>query len=381
MTTRSTRSLVLSIGIALLITATYYWLLNETPYVKKAKKILHYNAAINIRLEAPGNAAASTADVQNSLGIIGERLTQAQYKYNLKPERDKTFTFSIDKLTDTTAPEALLTGNGHLAMREVHTLPTFFTSFGLADTALAEYFLANPKDTMLHQNGGAVLHAYQSPILSVLNTARPYNGGSYPGYIGIVAIKDTALLRQLLEHPVAAKYWPADNRFLFGENDDPTITASQLLLVYAIKNHPPRITNRNIILAQADYDEMGGATVRMDFDPYGATEWERMTTRNVGKQIAICLNDKVMSAPTVNQPIIGGSSRISLGGDGAREYSKMLSILLMSKELPLQVKINYTHITPAEKPVSPVLTYVLLFILSFGLALGVQWLIFRLNKI
>lgn len=380
MTTRLTRSLVLSIGIALLITATYYWLLNETNFTKKAKKINHYNAALNIRLEASGDAPVSTANIQNSLGIIGDWLTQAQYKYILKPERDKTFTFSIDRLTDTTSPEALLTSNGRLAMREVYTLAAFFEAFRLADTALAKYYLDHPKDTTLRQNGGAVLHAYQSPILSVLNPARAYAGGSYPGYIGLVAIKDTALLRQLLEHPVVAKYWPADNRFLFGENDDHT-TSAGLLLVYAIKNHPPRITNRNIIRAEADYDVTGEAMVRMDFDPYGATEWERMTTRNVGKPIAICLNDKVMSAPIVNQPIVGGSSRITLGGEAAGEHSKMLSILLTSKELPLQVKINYTHITAADKPVSPVLIYVLLFILTFGLALGVQWLIFRLNKI
>lgn len=197
----------------------------------------------------------------------------------------------------------------------------------------------------------------------------------------MVAGKDTALLRQLLAHPAVMPHWPADNRFVLGDNDGYGIPPG-IKLVYAIKYHPPRITNKNIIRAEAEYDGITNEqVVVMDFDPAGAAEWERMTTRNVGRPIAICLNDKVVSASIVNGPIIGGSSRISLGGSTDHESGKILSILLKSKELPIRVQVSQAHFSPVRQQPSAAWPYVLLFTLSFSLAMGIQWLIYQLNKI
>lgn len=383
MTTRLTRSIILSLGVALLLTAAYYWLLNETRLLKKPPKVIHYQAEVNIRLGAPGDATASTAAVQKSMAIIDERLTQAQYEHAIKPENDKTFTISAEGVTDTAGLKELLTGNGRLAMHEVYNLSVFANTLSSANNALANYFPSHPEDTLLRQN--SQLSTTEYPLLSLLNPARPFTGGGggmvYPGYIGLVAEKDTALLRQLLEHPATMPYWSADNRFMLGNNDGYGATQGTQL-VYAIKYHPPRITNKNIIRAEAEYDGITKEqVVAMDFDPAGAAEWERMTTRNVGKPIAICLNNKVMSAPVVNQPIIGGSSRISLGGSTDKEEGKILSILLKSKELPLDVQVTQAHFSPARPQIPAVWPYALLFMLSFVIAMAIQWLIYRLNKI
>jgi preprotein translocase subunit SecD len=383
MTTRLTRSIILSLGIALLLTAAYYWLLNETRLLKKPPKVTRYQAEVNIRLGAPGDATASTAAVQKSMAIIDERLTQVRYEHTIKPGNDKTFTISINGLTDTTGLKELLTGNGRLAMHEVYDLSVFANTLSSANNALANYFRSHPEDTLLRQN--SQLSTIEYPLLSLLNPARPFTGGGggmvYPGYIGLVAEKDTALLRQLLEHPVTMPYWPADNRFMLGNNDGYGATQGTQL-VYAIKYHPPRITNKNIIRAEAEYDGITSEqVVAMDFDPAGAAEWERMTTRNINKPIAICLNNKVMSAPTVTMTITGGKSRITLGRSKDNENGKILSILLKSNELPLRVQVNQVRFSPVRPQIPAVWPYALLLMLSFVIAMAIQWLIYRLNKI
>lgn len=383
MTTRLTRSIILAAGIALLITASYYWLLNESNYKKKVPKINHYKAEINIHIGAPGETDTAVANVQKCLVAIDQRLTQAEYTYTLKPASDKDFTISIDKLTDTSGVKELLTGNGRLAMQEVYTIAHLVTPFQQVDTALANYFSSHPEDTLFRQNGDNPELFIYHPLLSILNSARPYAAArgntTYPGYIGIVVEKDTAVLRQLLEHPAAAPYWPADIRFMLGDNAGSGSTQGTKL-VYAIKNHPSRITNKHVIRAEAVYDEVvHEPQVALDFDPAGTVEWERMTAQNVNRPIAICVNDKVLSAPTVLQPILGGKSRISLGRSADNGYSKALSVLLKSQELPLQVQVTQARFSPVSQQAAAVSIYVLLFVLSFAMAMGVQWLIIRLN--
>jgi SecD/SecF fusion protein len=185
------------------------------------------------------------------------------------------------------------------------------------------------------------------------------------------------LLRRLLESPAARPYWPADVRFILGE--DPGYSHSGIL-VYAIKNQPARLTNQHITQAMPGVSPEGrGFQVTFNFDAWGTAEWERMTTRNVGKPIAICLNDKVMYAPVVYQPISGGTSVITCG-TGGLESCRAMSILLTSKELPLPIQVNHARFSPAAKLLSPAMNYVLLFVLSFAIAFGVQWLIIRLDK-
>ena len=323
------------------------------------------------------------ANVRNCVAVIDHRLLQAEYTYTLKPGSDKDFTITIDKLTDTTGVKELLTGNGRLAMQEVYTLEHLGGPFVQADTVLANYFHSRPEDTSLPVNRENLVRYTHHPLLAVLQPAGPYDAAgartSYPGYFGVVAEKDTAILRRLLEHPVAAPYWPADIRFMLGDNaGSGSIHGTKL--VYAIKNHPSRITNKNVIRAEAVYDDyMHEPLVALDFDPAGTVEWERMTRENVNRSIAICVNDKVLSAPTVLQPILGGKSRIALGRNTDIGYSKALSVLLKGRQLPLPVQITHTRFHPVSQQAATVSIYALLFVLSFAMAMGVQWLIIRLN--
>jgi SecD/SecF fusion protein len=85
----------------------------------------------------------------------------------------------------------------------------------------------------------------------------------------------------------------------------------------------------------------------MEMDATGTRIWAKMTTANVGKPIAIVLDNVVYSAPFVNGPIPNGSSQIS-GSFSTTEASDLADILKSGK-LPAPAKIV------AEQQVGPTL--------------------------
>ncbi|WP_296679840.1 protein translocase subunit SecD [Novosphingobium sp.] len=77
--------------------------------------------------------------------------------------------------------------------------------------------------------------------------------------------------------------------------------------------------------------------VTIDFDQQGGAKFAKLTTENVGKPFAIVLDGKVISAPNINEPIIGGTARIS--GSFTTESANQLAIALRSGALPVDLKV------------------------------------------
>ena len=84
--------------------------------------------------------------------------------------------------------------------------------------------------------------------------------------------------------------------------------------------------------ARQDFSNAGGNEISMTMNNEGAREWKRITGENVGKCIAIVLDDLVYSAPVVNGEIAGGRSSIT--GDFTLEEAKDLANILKSGKLP-----------------------------------------------
>ncbi len=77
--------------------------------------------------------------------------------------------------------------------------------------------------------------------------------------------------------------------------------------------------------------------VSVAFDSRGARQFAELTTRNVGKRLAIILDGKVQSAPVIQEPITGGEARIT--GDFTMEEARDLAVVLRSGALPAPVRI------------------------------------------
>lgn len=104
---------------------------------------------------------------------------------------------------------------------------------------------------------------------------------------------------------------------------------------YVVKNRV-MVSGENLEDAQATFQQ-GQPVVSIRFDGLGAKQFGRATTDNVGKPFAIVLDDKVVSAPRINEPILGGSAVIS-GGFNV-EGAQDLALLLRAGALPAPLNI------------------------------------------
>ena len=79
------------------------------------------------------------------------------------------------------------------------------------------------------------------------------------------------------------------------------------------------------------------AVVSIQFDQQGGAKFAKLTSENVNKPFAIILDGKVLSAPNINEPILGGSAQIS--GSFTVETANQLAISLRSGALPVDLKV------------------------------------------
>ena len=107
------------------------------------------------------------------------------------------------------------------------------------------------------------------------------------------------------------------------------------------------VTGENVSQAQQGFDDQTGAPlVNIRFDTAGARRFGRATTENVGKPFAIILDNRVLSAPSINEPILGGSARIS--GGFTVESANELAIALSSGNLPVKLDTIEERTVSAE---------------------------------
>src|SRR3954454_25194732 len=89
--------------------------------------------------------------------------------------------------------------------------------------------------------------------------------------------------------------------------------------------------------AKQSFDQDGRATVDITFNTAGAKRFGRVTQENVGKPFAIILDDKVLSAPNINEPILGGRAQISGSFTVPSDHDRAVS--LKSGQLPVKLNV------------------------------------------
>ncbi|MFM5913607.1 MAG: protein translocase subunit SecD [Chakrabartia godavariana] len=98
--------------------------------------------------------------------------------------------------------------------------------------------------------------------------------------------------------------------------------------------------------ARQDFGQNGDAVVSIKFNNSGGRKFGRVTAENVGKPFAIILDNVVISAPNINEPILGGSAQIS--GSFTVESANELAISLRSGKLPVALKVIEESSVSAE---------------------------------
>ena len=89
--------------------------------------------------------------------------------------------------------------------------------------------------------------------------------------------------------------------------------------------------------AKQGFDQDGRPDINIKFNTSGARRFGRVTQENVGKPFAIILDDKVLSAPNINEPILGGQAQIS--GSFTVQSAHDLAVSLASGKLPVKLNV------------------------------------------
>lgn len=105
--------------------------------------------------------------------------------------------------------------------------------------------------------------------------------------------------------------------------------------VFYILESRPVVTGEELVDSQPAFDQNGRPAVNFRFNPSGARKFGDYTLENIGSPFAIVLDDEVISAPTIQSHISGGSGIIT--GRFSVEESTTLAVLLRAGALPAEL--------------------------------------------
>ncbi|UDQ97062.1 protein translocase subunit SecD [Lentisphaerota bacterium WC36G] len=99
----------------------------------------------------------------------------------------------------------------------------------------------------------------------------------------------------------------------------------------------PKMTGKNITLSRVN-SAPGGWEIILRFNVDGARNFGDVTSKNVGRRLAIILDKKLYSAPNLNEPITGGEAQIT--GDFSQDEAKIVSDALNAGSLQFKVEVK-----------------------------------------
>lgn len=214
----------------------------------------------------------------------------------------------------------------------------------VADTSSNELLNQIESDTSAAENDANFeqyakdnpLYAYLMPSYRTDENGRPF--AAKTARMGMAAIKDTARINNMLSK--VKDIFPREMRLVWTVKPKPeTPDFLELVALKASSRDGSAAMGGDVISdARQDYGQNGDVTVDLQMDSQGAKIWKRLTGENVGRQIAIVLDDYVYSFPVVNDEIPSGRSTISGGGMTIEEAQDLANILKAGK-LPAAARI------------------------------------------
>lgn len=192
-------------------------------------------------------------------------------------------------------------------------------------------------------------------LFELLGVIFPTNN-RFSGALGYAKVSDVAAVTDLLTDSNAEKILGAkfdSIRFVWDANSFEDNNGEEVLILYALstQNKETSTLNRHHITSSAVTPSPYGSGfhISLDMNPEGTLIWKEMTTVNVSKQIAIVLDDKVYSAPVVNEPIPNGHVSISGGFETLEIANYFSNILSLKGVLPSQLTLIKKEVYPNKE--------------------------------
>ena len=202
--------------------------------------------------------------------------------------------------------------------------------------------------------------------------------GQASSVIGYAAVKDTAKVNEYLNNRQVRALLTGEfkyAKFLWDAK-----SSDDLLPLYAIKsnrNDKAPIEGDVISDASQQFDQLGShPEVSMTMNGNGSKLWAKMTSENVGKFVAVVLDNYVYTAPRVNDAITGG--RTSISGNFTIDEAKDLANVLKAGKLPAAAHIIQSEVVGPSLGQEAISSSLISFALAIVLVLG--WMILYYGK-
>lgn len=260
----------------------------------------------------------------------------------------------------------LITSTAELQFWEVHSNIDVQNFLFAANTKVAELLKTDTdtaivKDTTTQKEEGiddllgeadkdAAKENQEKNLFTYLFPNVAQNQQQASSLIAQAKVSDTAMVNSLLRSKEIKALLPTNLKYTKFLWDYKSLLSadktSELIGLYAIKSNrdgKPAIDGDVISDAKQDFDQLSKPVVSMTMNGTGAKKWAKMTGENVGKFVAVVLDDYVYTAPVVNGAITGGSTQIS-GGTMTVEEAQDISTVLKAGKLPAPARIIQAEI-------------------------------------
>ena len=290
----------------------------------------------------------STQAFNNTYRILRTRIDRfGLASPNINPDATKgIINIELAGVNDKERVRSYLQSTANLQFFEVYTFENMDLQNAIvaADKAI-EASLNGISDTTANVKADtSKLNPNKNPLLKMVQFTQPYQGKNgqaiYPAEIGYTFKSDTSKLNAYLALPEVKSKFPSNLVFMYGKNESEDPKSKDVVPIYAIKtldNGQAELEGDHVANAAQDFDERGKVAIKMNMDKLGTSIWAKMTSKNVGKPLAIVLDNIVYSAPNVNDAITTGNSSIS--GNYTLKTAQDLAEILESGKLPAPAKI------------------------------------------
>ena len=224
------------------------------------------------------------------------------------------------------------------------------------------------KDTKADNNKALEAAKKQNPLFSIFQPTQ----GNTLAVVGYANARDTAEINKIIYSDLARQIMPAELKLRWGakaENFGGQNTKGDIFELYALKITEPSgrapLEGDVITNAKDDFDQMGHPSVSMQMNSDGARRWSQITKQNIGKAVAIVLDDAVYSAPRILTQIDGGNSQIT--GNFTIEDTKDLANTLNSGKMPAPTRIVQEEVVGPSLGAQSIQQGIISFIVAFVL--------------
>ena len=224
------------------------------------------------------------------------------------------------------------------------------------------------KDAKSIDTQAAELAKKANPLFSIF---QPVQGNAL-AVVGYANARDTAEIDKIIYSDLAAQIFPAELKLRWGakaETFGGENTRGDIFELYALKITEPSgrapLEGDVITSGKDDFDQMGHPCVSMQMNSDGARRWSQITKQNIGRAVAIVLDDAVYSAPRILTQIDGGNSQIT--GNFTIEDTKDLANTLNSGKMPAPTRIVQEEVVGPSLGAQSIQQGIISFIVAFVL--------------